>query len=112
MIPPRTRKRCPNCRKWLPFEAFSANRRVKSGRSSWCLECARSATRRWRAENRDGLNERRRAEYRAANPLPTRPCTVCGRPFSGRPDALVCSKKCRRLRKLEQRRRLRYAADP
>jgi hypothetical protein len=60
--------------------------------------------------NRDYLesyNAKRRAEYRSEHPLPTRPCVVCGQPFSGRPDALVCSEECRRQRKLEQRRALR-----
>jgi len=42
------------------------------------------------------------AEYREAHPLPSRPCVVCGKPFSGRPDALVCGPECRQQRKLEQ----------
>jgi predicted nucleic acid-binding Zn ribbon protein len=61
------------------------------------------------AGRRDELNARRRADYRAEHPLPTRPCVVCGENFSGRPDALVCGPECRRQRKLEQRRRYHSA---
>jgi hypothetical protein len=61
-------------------------------------------------EHVERYNAERRAEYRAAHPLPTRPCVVCGKPFTRRPDALVCSKSCRRQRKIEQRQRLRRPA--
>jgi hypothetical protein len=61
LIAKKTHKRCPHCRRWLPFEAFSVNRRLKSGRSSWCLECARTATQRWRAANAEILAEKNAA---------------------------------------------------
>jgi hypothetical protein len=43
----------------------------------------------WRAKKPDYLeryNAERRAEYREANPLPTRPYTVCGEPMTKRPE--------------------------
>ncbi len=64
-----------------------------------------SRTTEWRWDNPDAVeryNAKRRAAYRAAHPLPTRPCAVCGEPFVGRADALVCRERCRRLRKNEQ----------
>jgi hypothetical protein len=76
-----------------------AQSRMHLGRHSWCRECARAATRDWRERNRERENAERRAAYREANPLPERPCVVCGRPFAKRPDALVCSPNCRWRRK-------------
>ena len=76
------------------------------------MDGAAEANRQWRVRNREYVeryNAARLSEYRAAHPLPTRPCLVCGEPFSGRPDALVCGEECRRLRKLEQRKGLRVA---
>ena len=104
-------KWCCRCRKWLSPDAFRPNSNYTSGLDSWCRSCHAEAVREWRAKNPDYLehyNAERRAEYRAEHPLPTRPCVVCDKPFTGRPDALVCSEGCRRQRKLEQRR----AADP
>jgi hypothetical protein len=108
-IGPRER-RCTGCCKWLPLEAFPANRRMHLGVSSRCRDCHREAVRDWRRRNRDRVNAERRAAYRAAHLRVERPCVVCGRSFAGRPDALVCGGECRRLRKLEQRRELRSAA--
>jgi predicted nucleic acid-binding Zn ribbon protein len=101
---PPTHKRCPNCSDWLPLEAFSSNRRAHLGRSSWCRDCARAATRDWRERNRNQENAQRRQRYRDDHPLIERPCVVCGRPFAKRPDAIVCGEECRRERKLEQRK--------
>jgi hypothetical protein len=100
-------KWCCRCQQYLPAEEFRPNQNLMTGLDSWCRRCHAAATREWRARNREYIesyNARRRAEYRAEHPRPTRPCVVCGRPFSGRPDALVCGPECRRQRKLEQRR--------
>jgi hypothetical protein len=83
----------------LPLEAFPANRSTFRGRGSRCQECAREATRDWRDRHREEINAERRRAYRLAHPLRERPCVVCGTPFVGRPDALVCSKRCRWRRK-------------
>jgi hypothetical protein len=66
---------------------------------SRCRVCHRAATADWRRRNRHDENERRRLAYRAAHPLVERRCVVCGRPFTKRPDALVCSARCRNRRK-------------
>ena len=55
-----------------------------------------------RGRNRDAENAMRRARYRAANPLPERPCVVCGRLFTKRPDAVVCGERCRERRKAQR----------
>jgi hypothetical protein len=44
---------------------------MASGRGSWCRKCQAASTRRWRAENRDAINGRRREAYRA-DPEPER----------------------------------------
>jgi DNA-directed RNA polymerase subunit RPC12/RpoP len=103
MMAKKTEKRCPHCRKWLSLEAFSVNRRYKSGRSSWCLKCARAATRRWRAKNAETYNARRRLGERE------RECVDCGATFTFKNAIAVRCPACRRLRKLEQAR-LRRAA--
>ena len=116
-------KWCCRCRQRLSPDAFRPNSNYTSGLDSWCRGCHAEAVRDWRPKNPDYVeryNAERRAEYRTQHPLPTRPCVVCGRPvtkrpdalvcgepFSGRPNALVCGPECRRQRKLVQRRLLR-----
>jgi hypothetical protein len=39
-------KYCPHCHRTLPLTAFSADRRRRDGRHSWCKACCRAA--RWR----------------------------------------------------------------
>jgi predicted nucleic acid-binding Zn ribbon protein len=93
--------------------ARGSNPNLRSGLDSWCRRCHAEAVREWRLKNPEHVERydaQRRAEYRAEHPLPTRPCVVCGMPFAGRPDALVCGEDCRRLRKIEQRRALRETA--
>jgi len=100
-------KWCTAGRHWLPLEAFPPNENLNSGRDSWCRACRRERVQQWRAANPEYIaeyNERRRAEYRSEHPRTSRPCVVCGQPFSKRPDALVCSERCRNKRKHEQRK--------
>lgn len=76
------------------------------------MKCHAAAVREWRDKNPEAVaqyNERRREEYRAAHPPRERPCVVCGRSMTKRPNALVCGEECRRQRKLEQRREARAA---
>ena len=100
-------KWCPRCQCWLEDDAFRPNPNLRDGVESWCRSCHAEANREWREKNPEAVelyNTMRRAEYRSAHPLPSRPCVVCGRAFRGRPDALVCGPECRHQRKLEQRR--------
>jgi hypothetical protein len=65
---PPTEKRCVRCERWLPFEAFRANPRLRSGLNSWCKECQLERGRQWRAEHPEyeqRYNERRREAYQA-----------------------------------------------
>ena len=100
-------KWCTAGQHWPPLEAFPPNENLNSGRDSWCRACRRERVQQWRAANPEYIaeyNERRRAEYRSEHPRTSRPCVVCGQPFSKRPDALVCSERCRNKRKHEQRK--------
>jgi predicted nucleic acid-binding Zn ribbon protein len=107
---PPTHKHCSSCGEWLPLEDFVANHRTHLGRSSWCRVCHRAATREWRDRNRERVNAERRAAYRAEHPRPEKRCVVCGETFVRKPDAIVCSAECRRVRQLGQRRERRKAA--
>jgi hypothetical protein len=114
-IPERTHKRCTCCQGWLPLEQFRVNPKADPwghslGRGSWCRDCHLAAMQDWRERNRDDFNARRRAQYRAEHPLPTRPCVVCGEPFTGRRDALVCGERCRNRRRRELKRQRAKAA--
>jgi hypothetical protein len=53
-------KICRHCGKRKKSGEFRRNSRMKDGLSSWCSDCHREATRRWRAENREAYNESRR----------------------------------------------------
>lgn len=97
-------KRCSACSEWKPLDAFPANRRMHLGVSSHCRRCARAATKDWRDRNRERINAERREEYRREHMLVSRPCAVCGRSFTKRPDALVCGERCRNRRKRAQRK--------
>lgn len=66
---------CTRCGRSAPPDAFHACARMRSGRQSWCKQCAVERTRQWRADNRDAINARRRAEYAA-----THEPSVTGRP--------------------------------
>jgi hypothetical protein len=52
---------CVRCGRALPPTAFRANPRKRNGLHSWCNACQVARTRQWRSENRDAINERRRA---------------------------------------------------
>ena len=58
--PRRRRRRCfgrarPRCRRWLELADFPPNRRVASGRSSWCRQCHRAASQAWRSSRHVSL---------------------------------------------------------
>jgi hypothetical protein len=55
-------KTCRKCGETKPVSEFRRNPRVRDGLSSWCSECHRDATRRWRSDpaNREGENSKRR----------------------------------------------------
>src|SRR5207248_903653 len=99
LIPPKTHKRCSHCKRWLPFDAFGRNPRTKLGLSSWCRECAREATRRWRAANSERINAAIRLGERE------RDCVDCGQSFTFKNARAVRCPDCRRERKLERDRR-------
>jgi hypothetical protein len=53
-------KVCRHCGESKPPAEFRRNPRMKDGLSSWCSACHNAATKRWRDEHRDEINERRR----------------------------------------------------
>jgi hypothetical protein len=59
-------KHCPRCGRDLAVEAFNRNGSLPGGRSGWCAECQRAATREWRARNpqhAENYNRKRREAY-------------------------------------------------
>jgi len=82
-------KRCGRCSKLLPLEAFRPNPRSATGWSSYCRDCGAAANREWRERNRDAYNASRRV------PPAKLECVECGKPFEGRSDRLVCSRRCK-----------------
>jgi hypothetical protein len=105
MIRPATHKRCPHCSKWLPFEAFSVNRRLKSGRSCWCKECARAAQARWRVKNAELINAARRLGERE------RDCVDCVETFAYRSTHAIRCLGCRNRRRRELKRKRAACAE-
>ena len=61
-----TSKRCPTCRETKAVSAFSRDSKKKDGLLYQCKECAREASRVYRAANSEKLNEKKRV-YHAAN---------------------------------------------
>jgi hypothetical protein len=102
-------KGCSKCGRFLPFGEFRSNLRLQTGWDSWCRECHREAGQRWRAakpEYQEAYNQRRRVE-----PVEVR-CEECGTAFLGRPNRVVCSRRCkdaryRRLHLVEYREKER-----
>jgi hypothetical protein len=88
-------KRCGRCSKWLPLEAFRPNPRSATGWSSYCRNCAAAANREWRERNPEYAER-----YNAARRVqPAKlECVECGEAFEGRPNRLVCSRRCKDLR--------------
>jgi hypothetical protein len=48
--------------------------------------------------DREAYNARRRAAYRVAHPPVVRRCSECGEEIVGRPDRVVCSRRCKDAR--------------
>jgi len=63
-------KTCRKCGKEKKRSEFRLNRRMRDGLSSWCAACHREATRRWRADHRDEINEARRGRRQLPSPRP------------------------------------------
>jgi len=106
---PPTGKRCSKCKRHLPFSAFRPNLKMRSGWDSWCRGCHLEANRRWRAAHPEAARGRRRAE-----PIEVT-CSECGESFLGRPDRVVCSRRCKDRRyarlhpdKLAEKKRRKY----
>ena len=98
---PPAEKLCSGCEQWLPLDQFRSNPRLRTGLNSWCEKCGLERTCRWRAERPEAeekYNAERRARYRAEHPRTERDSVQCGRPFTGRPDRIVCSFECRQAR--------------
>jgi hypothetical protein len=83
--------------------AFNDNARLKSGKNSWCRDCTTEATRRWRDEHRESINEARRLGEREGR------CPDCGEVFTYRSVAKLRCDACKRARKAARERR-RYHA--
>jgi hypothetical protein len=92
MVEPVELVRCTKCGRWLPADSFPPHKARHCGRSSNCHRCHRIATAAWRAANPEyvaALNVARRTP-------PTKlTCVECGGGFEGRPDRLVCSRRCK-----------------
>jgi hypothetical protein len=101
---PPTEAYCTRCDQWKALDAFCRNTRLRTGLQSWCRECQRKATQRWRKANpeyQDEYNARRRLGTRK------RQCVDCGGSFQYRHAVALRCVECRRQRKLERRKRLR-----
>jgi hypothetical protein len=78
-------KRCSECGKTGPLDAFPPNSRTRNGLSSWCRECHNEAVREWRERN-PGYYVSRRVKY---EPRPMRPVRPTVRPATFRHAALL-----------------------
>jgi len=89
-------KWCAKCGKWKPRDEYHSG--PHNTLRSWCKECARAATRAWRAarspERKAAELAARRDAYREAHPLPTLACSECGVELE-RPYRVVCSRRCK-----------------
>lgn len=57
-------KHCPKCDRDLDLELFGLNRRTKSGINSWCKECCRRNTARYRSTEEGAQKHREREKSR------------------------------------------------
>lgn len=46
-------KYCPNCKRTLPLDAFHKNKRLSTGRSTYCKECHNARSRVSKAKARE-----------------------------------------------------------
>ena len=75
---------------------FFVESRKRDGLQSWCRACKAESSRRWRAQNREVYNARRRVD-----PYPPRTCATCGQVFIPvRVDQRYCCRWCREHRYL------------
>lgn len=79
-------KTCRKCNEDKPLEEYPVQKKMRDGRSSWCKQCATSATRDWQVRNKDkvqkiadnwnernpGLNYERTKLWRKNNPEQTK----------------------------------------
>ena len=67
-------EQCANCHLWFEVDTLPPNKRVKSGRVSWCRGCHLERNRRWREENQEYVAEYNKS--RREGPFP-KDCVVC-----------------------------------
>ncbi len=53
-------KRCARCRKSKPLTDFGPNKKMKSGRKSYCRPCSRIAQREWHAKRNADVERARK----------------------------------------------------
>jgi hypothetical protein len=80
------------CRRWKYADEFRLNPNISSGLHSWCRECCAARQRQWRAANPEKVAAQLKRER--AKPVEL-VCSECGERFSGRPNRVVCSRRCR-----------------
>jgi hypothetical protein len=88
---------CYRCDRELPLEAFAVDRAKASGRSGLCLECGNLKTKAYYREHRDEVLAKAAAKRVPAPPTHGR-CAECGGPMVGRPNRVVCSRRCKDAR--------------
>ena len=79
-------KRCSKCGKDKPTLAFYSCKGGKFGVRSWCKECDKESTRKWREDHPDKSREMARA-WVEQNEIPERQgggCAICGIPLNER----------------------------
>ena len=66
------KKRCPDCERWLPLEAFGKHKSTKDGLRCYCKECNRKRTYDTRCRKTYGISHEQAVAMRK------RPCDICG----------------------------------
>jgi hypothetical protein len=61
-------KTCTRCGTTKPPQGFYLHRGTRDGRSTYCIDCQKAATRKWNAENREKIAKRNAAVRAAQNP--------------------------------------------
>jgi len=86
-IPPGGGMKTATCERCgVEFERRSGRGRPRA----FCEECRPAIAQ----ADREAYNARRRAAYRVAHPPVVRHCAECGAEILGRPDRVVCGKRC------------------